>query len=322
MKDECSRYHRQEKVVGASVQERWKVSSVIIIGMGAIGTVVASLLARAGIGKLVLVDQDIVEESNLPRQILFGEADLGKSKAECAKEKLHLINSQVDLVAETAYLQGKNIKLLDEHKPNLVIDSTDNLKTRFLINDYCKKEDLPWIYGSAIATRGQVMIIYPEGPCLSCFITETSLETCMQVGVLNTITALVGSWQADLALKFLGGILPPSELIAINCNKTEFRKIKIHKKLNCPRCNNQLFYLTRKEEVPYIKFCSSGRYLVSGQPLNLGLLQSKLGTNSSLSPNGATLKFKNLLAFTNGQVLIEAVSEKDAQQAYSKYIGN
>ena len=308
-----TRFSRQEKMLGAEAQKRIENSAVIIVGVGALGTVAASLLARAGIKKLVLIDRDVVEESNLPRQLLFTEKDLGKSKALCAKEKLQQISSKLEIISKIIHLNSKNIadlnvadlnygknsdktklmsgktKLMSDKtklmssktklmsgKADLIIDCTDNLKTRFLINDYCKKEKIPFVFGSAIKTQGQAMVIYPAGPCLGCFLKETSLDTCEQVGVLNTITSIIGSLQADLAIKVLIGQPVAPELHCFDLEPNNYRRLKINKNQHCKPCKGIYDYLNKTEDAQYIKFCSSGKYQVEGNKIDLAKLKEKL----------------------------------------------
>ena len=197
------RYSRQVLLqeIGAEGQLLLQRKKVAIVGIGALGTVSSELLARAGVGSLLLVDRDVIEESNLQRQVLFDEDDLGKSKAAAAREKLEKINQHILIETKAIHLNNKNIGFLKEM--DLVLDCTDNLETRFLINEFCKKEQIPWIYAAAIRTSGYVMPIMPAGACLRCFLDTANLETCDTVGVLNTATVSIAALQTTLALKML-----------------------------------------------------------------------------------------------------------------------
>ena len=316
------KYSRQEKVIGTKAQKRLQKSKALIVGMGALGTVAASLLARAGIKELILIDRDVVEESNLPRQLLYTETDVGKSKAFCAKEKLEQINSQLRITALALHLNPQNIANLKEQNLSLILDCTDNLKTKLLLNDFCKKEKIPFIYGSAIKQQGQVMAIFPGGPCLSCFLKEAHAETCEQIGVLNTITSLVGTLQADLALKILIGQKQPSELYCLNLEKNSCRKLTVNTNPLCPACQGRYDYLNSTENAVFIKFCSSGKYQIDGRPLNLEELNQKLKGVVTTYFDGASLKIEKMLVFADGRALIAADSEQEAQAIYSKYVGN
>src|SRR3989338_4354446 len=198
-----SRYSRQILLqeIGKEGQVILQNKKVAIVGVGALGTVAAELLARAGGGSLILIDRDTVEESNLQRQTRFDEKSAGKNKASAAEKRIKEINSEIKVEFHSLHLNSQNIGLLQS--ADLILDCTDNLQTRFLINDYCRKEKKIWIYAAAIKTSGYVMPVFPNGPCLQCFLTESSQETCDTVGVLNTITVSIASLQATLALKIL-----------------------------------------------------------------------------------------------------------------------
>jgi molybdopterin-synthase adenylyltransferase len=299
------KYHRQELVIGKEAQQLLKKSKVTIVGLGALGTVVANLLARAGIN-LILIDRDIIEENNLQRQILYTEADLNKSKALTAKNKLKLINKEIKLEAKEFHLNHKNINQISS---DLVIDCTDNLKTRFLINDYCKKNNLLWIFGSAIKEEGQVKVFLPNEECLNCFLTETNLDTCELVGVLNSITSIIGSLQADLAVRILTNKDFNKNLTYVNLKNNKFRSIKINKNDNCKACNGNYKHLD-KEDSKLIKFCGSNKYQITGKPLPINKIKK------------INEKFNNITLFEDGRALIKANSEAEAQTIYSKHIGN
>ena len=241
------RYSRQVllKEIGEDGQSKLNCKKVAVIGLGAIGTVAAELLARAGIGSLQLIDRDVVEESNLQRQILFTEKDVGKSKSVTAAEKLKEINSSIKLESHLLHLDSKNVNLL--RNADLVLDCTDNLETRFLINDYCKKEKIPWIYAAAIKNYGCVMPILPEGPCLSCFLQETNLETCDIAGVLNTITASIASLQVTLALKILLEKETEPMLYHYDIWNQRLKALRIKKRELCPACAGNYIYLNKKQ---------------------------------------------------------------------------
>ncbi|MBI2666178.1 ThiF family adenylyltransferase [Candidatus Woesearchaeota archaeon] len=293
---------------------------IAIVGIGALGTAAAELLARSGIGTLQLIDRDVVEENNLHRQLLFTENDLEKSKAEIAKEKLKEINTSLKIESRAIHLNSKNISLLE--KSDIVLDCTDNLQTRFLLNDFCKKNKIPLIYGAAIKTSGYVYLVLPEGPCLSCFLKEASLETCNTVGVLNTITTSIAEQQVTLALKVLLQKDMSSELHYTNIWNSEFKRIKINKNKNCKTCQGEYLYLTQKEETELIRFCGSGRYQVQGKIQNLDELKMRLEKAGEVLTYGETVSFKNILLFKDGRALIKAKSEEEALAIYGKWVGN
>jgi adenylyltransferase/sulfurtransferase len=171
------RYLRQEilREIGKNGQSRLHNSVVAVIGLGALGSVSAELLTRAGIGKLIIIDRDFVELSNLQRQSVYGENDVGKPKAVQAAKHLGRINSEVRIDFYFEDLDFENIGRILPEKPDLILDCTDNLTTRFLINDYAIKNNIPFIYSAAIGTKGYVFSIIPHrSACLRCFL-KTSL---------------------------------------------------------------------------------------------------------------------------------------------------
>lgn len=317
-----SRYSRQTllKEIGKDGQTLLQNKKVAVVGVGALGTVAAELLARAGIGTLILIDRDIVEESNLQRQTLFDEKDIGKSKAIAAAQRIRQINSETKVRIHTIHLSPQNVDVLQS--ADLVLDCTDNLQTRFLINDYCRKENKPWIYAAAIKTSGYVMPILAAGPCLQCFLTKSSQETCDTVGVLNTITVSIASLQATLALKILLGKEVESILHHYDIWNQSFRKIQIKKKENCSTCAGDFIHLNKKETSKFIRFCSTGKYQVLGPKVNLQKVKERWEKLGKVIQDNASLQFQNITLFDDGRALINAQSMEEAEAIYSKLIGN
>ncbi|MBN1810792.1 MAG: ThiF family adenylyltransferase, partial [Anaerolineae bacterium] len=187
---ELDRYSRQILLpeIGITGQERLLASSVTVVGCGALGSVIASTLVRAGVGRVKIVDRDYIELNNLQRQMLFDEEDIarGLPKAVAAAEKLRKVNSHVDIEPVVADVNPDNVERLIGDV-DLVMDGTDNFEIRFLLNDACVKHDVPWVYGGVIATYGMMRVIIPHrGPCFRCMLTEIptpgSTPTCDTVG--------------------------------------------------------------------------------------------------------------------------------------------
>jgi len=317
-----SRYSRQILLqeIGREGQTILQNKKVAIVGVGALGTVAAELLARAGVGSLILIDRDIVEESNLQRQTLFAEKDLRKSKASAAEKRIKEINSEIKIETHIIHLNPQNIRLLQS--ADLVLDCTDNLQTRFLINDYCKKERKNWIYAAAIRTSGYVMPIFPEGSCLQCFLSESSQETCDTVGVLNTITISIASLQATLVLKILLGKGVESALYYYDIWNQHFKKLKIRKKENCLTCLGKYSYLEKKETTKYIRFCSTGKYQILGLKVNLQEIRDRWEKIGKVVEDGSSLQFQNIILFNDGRALVNAQSVEEARSIYSKLVGD
>lgn len=230
------KYSRQTilKEIGFEGQEKLEKSKVVIIGIGALGTAASELLVRAGIGSLKLIDNDQIEKSNLQRQTLFNEKDLGKNKAETAAKKLREINFLVKIGSKKIFLDKNNLHELKN--ADLILDCTDNLETRFLINIFCRKEKISWIYASCVKTSGYVMPILPKGPCLECFLKLANLDSACTLGILNTVPASIAAIQATLAIKILVGEKVEPELYYLNLWKMELKKLKVKKNSKCKVC--------------------------------------------------------------------------------------
>jgi molybdopterin-synthase adenylyltransferase len=208
-----ARYSRQMLFapIGEKGQKRLRLSQVTLVGCGALGTVLANTLVRAGLGSLRIIDRDYVEMDNLQRQVLFDESDVGGNlpKAEAASRKLRRINSAVEVEPFVADVTPANIDSLCRDA-DLILDGTDNFETRFLINDFAVKNAMPWVYGACVAAEGLVLPILPRRtPCLRCVWDEAPppgmTQTCDTAGVLSPLVNIVASLQALEALKLLTG---------------------------------------------------------------------------------------------------------------------
>jgi len=317
------RYSRQTILpeIGTEGQEKISKATVAIVGIGALGTVAAELLARAGVGSLILVDRDIIEETNLQRQMLFTEKDVERSKAVVAAEKIREINSACNITVQAIHLSAKNIKCLEQ--ADLILDCTDNQQTRFLINDYCKKNNKLWIYAAAIKTEGYVMPIFPNQACLRCFTKEAQLETCATAGVLGTITATIAAIQATLALKIITNAQLEQRLFHIDIWNGQFKTLTLKQSEKCPACNGKYEYLTKSEETPItIKFCSTNRFQIKGKPKDFSALIKRWKKIDTVESDAKTLRFRNIVLFKDGRALIKAATAEEALSVYSEWIGN
>lgn len=232
------RYSRQIKLkeVGKKKQSLLSKKKVIIVGCGGLGSAAAELLLRSGVENLILIDQDKIELTNLGRQLLYEEKDVGKYKVISAKEKLSKINSAAKISVKNEFLSPKNISVLKH--ADLILDCTDNLETRFWINAYCYKNKIPWIYASAIRWEGYVMLIQPKGPCLSCFLRRGNLETCNQQGIISALPTTIAALQATLALRFLLREKVESLLYHLDLRKMKLTEMKVKKNTNCLTCSH------------------------------------------------------------------------------------
>jgi molybdopterin/thiamine biosynthesis adenylyltransferase len=245
------RYQRHVSMpeVGVEGQQKLFRGAVLIVGCGALGSTQASLLARAGVGRLRLVDHDIVELGNLPRSGLFDEKDAaaGLLKTEVAAGKLRLLNSTVEIESVTAAVTPRNIEALLDGMA-LVLDGTDNFEARYLVNDACVKHGVPWIFGGVIGTLGMTMNILPgRGPCLRCVFPKPPdpavLPTPGTRGVLNTLPALIASMQATEACKILLGREPAlgREMVYIDLWGNTCRRVEVERADRCPACAERRF---------------------------------------------------------------------------------
>lgn len=343
------RYIRQEifKEIGRKGQERLSESSVAIVGLGALGSVSAELLARAGIGKFILIDRDIVELSNLQRQSLFDESDIGKPKALAAKEKLNKINSEIKVnffiddlnfdnigkffpITKAFNNKKSNKKIKNNKKIDLILDCTDNLETRFLINDFCIKNKIPFIYSSAVGSKGYVFNVIPDKntPCLRCFLKEAAqLDTCETSGVINSITHLISSIQSNEAIKILLNKYYEKKLLFFDVWKNKLLKIKVNKNNKCICCvKNNFEYLYGKKFSPTIKMCGDNLYQVRGKffdKTQFSELKNKLKKIGKAIDLGYCVSFNSkMTVFENGRALVKAKDEKEAKSLYSKIVGN
>ena len=279
------RYNRQELVVG-------KVSGkVAIVGVGALGTVCSDLLVRAGFDVL-LTDRDIIEESNLQRQSLFTEADVGKSKVMIAVNRLKEVNSLVNIEGKAIHLNSSNISCLNSY--DVIVDCTDNVKTRLLLNRYCKGNEKSWVYGAAIKDHGYVM----TNPCIECFLTVSG-ETCDTVGVLGSITHIIGSLQAQHVIDLVCG-KEREGLFYVKFD--EMRKLTVPVNPSCKVCKGD--FSLPVEEIKTVKFCGRNLYQVQGKE-----------RENVEYREGITL-------FPDGRALVKASSEEEAVSIYSKYVGD
>lgn len=253
------RYSRQIvlDVIGKKGQDILNNSLITIVGCGALGTNSTELLARAGIGNLVLIDNEKIELSNLQRQTLFTEKDIGKFKVDVAKKRLKEINSEITIRTFNEYLNNRNINKLIDKKTDIILDCIDNLETRFLINDYALKNKVIWIYAAAIRTKGFVFNVIPEKACLRCFMKKTTeTERCEDVGILNTISTIISSIQATQALKILLKKDYEKNLISYDVWKNKLEKIKINKNKKCNAHNEKYEFLEKKMDF-HIKLCKT-----------------------------------------------------------------
>ncbi|MGO8763705.1 MAG: molybdopterin-synthase adenylyltransferase MoeB [Limisphaerales bacterium] len=259
--NEIRRYSRHLILpeVGLAGQKKIKATSVLCIGAGGLGSPIAMYLAAAGIGRLGIVDFDTVDYSNLQRQILHTDADVGRSKAQSAKETIHGLNPNCDVVIHNTRISSENA--LDLIRPyDIVVDGTDNFPTRYLTNDACVLLKKPNVYGSIFRFEGQASVFAPHlgGPCYRCLYPEPPppgmVPSCAEGGVLGVLPGIIGCIQATEILKLALGKGNPlvGRLVLFNALDMKFRELKLRRDPQCPICGE---HPTIKELIDYEMFC-------------------------------------------------------------------
>jgi len=330
------RYSRQIRFegIGEDGQRKLLDARVAIVGCGALGSVQAGALARAGVGYLRIVDRDSVELSNLQRQWLFEESDAREAlpKAVAAARAISRINSGVMVDAVVADVTAANIDdLLDGVV--LVLDGTDNFETRYLVNDYCVQRGFPWVYGAAVGSYGITMPIVPgRTACLKCVYPEAprgAQPTCETAGVLGAITAVIASLQVACAMRILCGLGPARSITAIDVWTGAIRQIdQPPPDPQCAACGRREFvHLNARMRTP-VSLC--GRNAVQlhelTRPLDLADLAGRLAPLGPVRRNDFALRFETppyeLTVFPDGRVIVRGTTDVGvARSVYARYIG-
>lgn len=343
MQANLNRYSRQIlfSEIGEQGQKKLRDSKVVLAGCGALGTVIANNLVRAGIGELKIIDRDFVELNNLQRQILFDEEDVKRNipKAIAAVEKLKKINSQVKLEAVVADVNFTNVEALVEGA-KLLVDGTDNFEVRFLLNDACVKADIPWIYGSCVGSYGLTMNIIPgKTPCFRCLFETAPLPgmapTCDTAGVINPIVNIIAAIETAEAIKYLTGKFEAlnKDLITIDIWEGSFEKFNIadrRDKFDCPCCKQRKFeFLEAKQGSSITSLC--GRNAVQITQKSIGRvdfqeLAERLKKSGEVTFNKYLLKFSidqyEISLFPDSRAIIKGTNDFSvARGLYAKYIG-
>jgi molybdopterin/thiamine biosynthesis adenylyltransferase len=344
MVSKLDRYSRQTLLpeIGTAGQERLLASSVAVLGCGALGTVIASTVVRAGVGHVRIIDRDYIELNNLQRQILFDEEDIarGLPKAIAAAEKLQKVNSQVQVEPVVADVNPENIERLIGDA-NLVLDGTDNFEIRFLLNDACVKHGIPWVYGGVLATYGMVRAIIPhQTPCFRCLLAETpvpgSTPTCDTVGVLSPAVNVVASLEVVEGLKILTGkeeeLYGPLLYVDVWAGTTE--RVEVRKRDDpCPVCDLGRFEFLEAREGSYLtSLCGREAVQVNvrgAARVSFPDLAKRLDSVGQVSFNDYMLRFQvdnkrpyELTVFPDGRTIVKGTTDEAvARTLYARYIG-
>ena len=322
------RYIRQIPLIGTQGQEKLQSAKVAIIGVGALGTVAAELLVRSGVGSILLIDRDVVELSNLQRQSLFANSDISSSKVVAAKRRLLEINPEITIEIAPVHLSAKNISQTISDKINLVLDCTDNMNPRFLINDYTKKNMINWIFASAVGWSGMFSFIAADSACLRCQMPKKANgETCQEAGVIGAVTKSIASMQSNIAIQFLTGqdiSNLKNKLFTYDAKTISLRNFDIQKDPRCKTCSNEFPSLKVQGQEDIVRFCSSGMFQVSRETkIDLVKLQKTIESEfTETILDEISLRFGNLTVFSDGRALIKAKTKESAVTLYDRYISN
>jgi len=335
------RYSRQILFpgIGAGGQRRLAAARLAIVGCGATGSALAALLARAGIGGLRIIDRDYVEASNLQRQSLFEEQDAAESlpKAIAATRRIAAFNSEIAVEPRVEDATPSNIEgLLDGM--DVVLDGTDNFETRYLLNDYCVKTGVPWIYAAAVGSYAATLNVLPgRTACLACIFPDSPrglVETCETSGILNTAVNLVASIAATEAVKLVVGGSKAEELRKTlwSYDLWSNQQAEIgadHPRPGCRVCGEREFVHLAGEGRPHITLCGRNSVQIHerSRPIDFGELQSRLEAHGVVRHNEFVLKFwlppYEMTLFPDGRAIVKGTTDTGiARSLYARYVGS
>lgn len=365
MSNDLARYHRQMLLhgFGETGQRRLRESTAMIMGCGALGSAASDMLARAGIGQLIIIDRDFIELTNLQRQVLFDEQDLKDAipKAEAAKRRIGVINSQVEVTAVVDDLNHDNIERYAANA-DILIDGLDNFETRYLANDCAVRHGIPYAYGGAVGTAGMAYAILPHTPnqdawwetladgsratpCFRCIFEEApppgDSPTCDTVGVLGPVVSIIANFQAAEALKILTGNIESVSptLLNIDLWSNAVTQLKVDRAWadgDCPCCKHGKFdYLEGKVGSSADSLCGRDavqlRHRQGKRQLDLHKIAERLGRHCEIFENEFLVRAKltdggkayELTLFIDGRAIVQGTGEEQiARGIYSKYVGN
>lgn len=345
-----SRFDRQTRFagLGPAGQQRLGRARVLLVGCGALGGALAQSFARSGVGTLVLCDRDVVEPSNLPRQVLFDERHAleREPKVVAARETLQRIGGPTRIETHAVHVDASNLAALAEGA-DVIVDGTDNLATRYLINDWAVRQGVPWAYGGVVGSGGLALGIVPgSGPCLRCLFPEApppgTLATCDTAGVLQPAVAAIAALQAGWVLRILGAERggepgtaaapgpPEARLLEIDVWDARVRQLSVARDPDCPCCGARQFpFLEASSEGPAVKLCGRNAVQVHGRgarPDVDRLCAGLEGRVDDLRRAGDLVRFAvdglRLTVFPDGRALVEGTEDPGrARAAYDRFLG-
>lgn len=326
--------------IGEAGQQRLLDSSAVLVGCGALGTVCAGLLVRAGIGRLRIIDRDFVELSNLQRQSLFEESDTRDSlpKAVAAERRLRSINSDARIESFVRDLTPENaIELLSGFP--LILDGTDNFESRMLINDAAVTLGVPWIYAAVVGSYGVTFTIRPgQTACLACLLESAEgsrrsdfEETCDTAGILNSVASLIASIQAAEAVKLLSGNIAALNNRLVSCDawKNRFQSIRVARNPSCRACAVRKFTYLEGQAQPHVTLCGRNSVQIHERRRHLDLIELSRRLERSFSGvrrNDFLLRFAvppyEMTVFSDGRAVIKGTHDPAvARSLYARFVG-
>jgi molybdopterin/thiamine biosynthesis adenylyltransferase len=334
-------YYARQRIlpqIGPQGQQRLGAAKVLVVGCGALGTAQAQLLARAGVGHLVVVDRDRVDISNLQRQLLYDASDARERrfKAKAAAARLRAVNPGITVEPRVLSVGPRSVRKLLEGC-DLAMDATDNVETRYVLNDACVQAGVPWVYGGAVGTEGLVMPVVPGvGPCLRCAFPDPpptgTLATCDTAGVLNANTAATAALQVAQGLRLLlADTANAGKLTSLDVWKGRFHTITVPRDPGCPCCGARRFPFLRSSAVATATtLCGEEAVQVTpAKPTTLGLpeLAARLQGAGSVDLGEDHLVFHDgdheLLVFGDGTVLVNGTRDPDlARSLVARFVGS
>lgn len=346
---ELDRYHRQTLLpqIGPEGQKKLQRACVLLVGCGALGCTIAEQLTRAGVGTIRIIDRDLMELTNLQRQVLFDERDAAEQapKAVAAARRLNQINSLVRIEPIVADVHAGNVEQLaglegTQSRAGVILDGTDNAETRYLLNDVAVKHGMPWVYGACVGMEGRCMAVIPgRTPCLRCIFPEPpvagELPTCDTAGVLGAAATIVGSLQAVQAIRLLTQAPADHPMIVADVWKPRFRSISTtdSRRPDCPCCGKREFgFLDDRSASRSTTLC--GRNAVQVRPAKAAMLDLE-AIAGRLQPLGQVERTPYLVrcelregapvkltVFADGRAIVHGTNDlKHARSIYARFIG-
>ncbi len=342
--EDLARYARQIRFapMGLGGQQELQRSAALIVGCGALGSVIAESLTRAGVGKLKIVDRDYLELHNLQRQVLYDEADVasGLPKAVAAANKLRAINSSIVIESLVADVDYRNIGHIAD-SVDVIVDGTDNFEVRFLLNDWSLEHGVPWIYGGCIGSEGQTMTIVPgTSACLHCLMADGppppgTTPGCDTAGILGPVVNIIASLESMEAIKILSGNIDRvnTGLTIVDLWSNRLRTMQLGDlpdKINCPACRQgQRQWLEGQQAAQMEILCGRDAVQIRGSAaheLDLVALEAKLSPHGHVTRNDYLLKFRiephELTIFADGRAIVTGTDDTSrARSLYAQWIG-